>query len=84
MVVLDMESIPPKKMELVKSMSSNRPTPKPAKVMPVIMMNAVNMADVPELTSFLKLNSRPRVNISMTIPSSAQKSMLSKLLIEGR
>ena len=83
-VVEDMDIMPPRKMQLMVFRCSKQPTPKPAKVIPVMMMSAVTIAEEPALTSFLKLNSRPRVNMRTTMPRSAQKLMFSPLVIEGR
>lgn len=84
MVVLDMEIIPPRNMQLIELSCRILPTPKPAKVIPVIIIKAVITADEPEFISFLKLNSRPRVNMRTTMPRSAQNSMFSRFEIEGR
>ena len=71
-------------MQLMLLRCSRRPTPKPAKVMPVMMMRAVTIADEPEFISLRKENSSPSENISTTIPISDHSSMLSRLEIEGR
>ena len=84
MVVDDIDIMPPRKMQLMEFMCSKHPTPKPAIVIPTMIIRAVMMAELPELSSFLKLNSRPRVNISTTIPTSAQKSIFSRFEMEGR
>lgn len=84
MVVLDIEIIPPKNIQLMELRCRILPTPNPAKVIPHIMIGAVMTADDPEFISFLKLNSRPRVNISTTIPKSAQNSIFPRLEIDGR
>ncbi len=83
-VVEDMDIMPPRKMQLMKFMSSSFPTPKPASTIPVMIIRAVTMAELPDRNSFLNENSSPSVNISTTIPRSAQKSMFSRLEIEGR
>ena len=56
----------------------------PAPIMPVTMINAVTTAEPPELTSFLKLNSRPSEKSRAMMPSCAQKSMLASVVTEGR
>ncbi len=83
-VVEDIEIIPPKKIQFMVLKCSRHPTPKPANVIPVMMIRAVTTADEPEFISLRKLNSRPIVNISTTIPKSAQNLMFSRLDMEGR
>lgn len=52
--------------------------------MPVIIIMAVTTAEPPELSNFLKLNSRPSENSSTTMPICAQKSIFSSVVTEGR
>ncbi len=84
MVVDDMEIMPPRKMRLMELRCSMYPTPYPAKVIPVMMIRAVITDDEPDFISLRNENSRPMLNISTTMPRSAQKLMLSRLEMEGR
>ena len=84
MVVDDIDIIPPRKMRFIRFRSRIYPTPNPANVMPVMTISAVTAADVPDFISFWNENSRPMLNISTTIPKSAQKLMLSALVMLGR
>ena len=52
--------------------------------MPVMMISAVTTDDEPDFISLRNENSSPMLNISTTIPRSAQNVMLSRLEIEGR
>ena len=83
MVVEDMETMPPRKMQLMASKCRSLPTPNPAKDIPTMMTSAGMTASLPARTSLRKLNSRPRVNMSTIMPSSAQKSMLASVTTDG-
>ena len=52
--------------------------------MPVMMIRAVTAADDPDFMSFWNENSSPMLNISTTIPRSAQNVRLSRLVMLGR
>ena len=82
-VVDDIDSMPPKKSELMLLKPIRRPMAKPQQVMPQMMIRAVTIAEAPELTSFLKLNSRPSEKRSTTMPICAQKSMLASVVTDG-
>ena len=82
-VVEDMESIPPRNRLLMVVKSRRCPMRNPVPIMPVTIMSAVTTAEPPVLSSFLKLNSRPRENSSTMIPICAQNSMFSSVVTEG-
>ena len=75
MVVELMESMPPRKMESMFPQPSASPVRYPRVSMPATTVVAVMIAPAPTLISFLKLNSRPRQNISTMMPISLQVSM---------
>ncbi len=83
-VVDDMESIPPRKSELIIVKPSSLPMAKPVAIMPSTIISAVTTAEPPVLTSFLKLNSSPSEKRSTTIPICAQNSMLASVVTDGR
>ena len=68
MVVDDMESMPPRKRQLMLEKPSTWPMQKPAHIMPITMISAVTTAEPPALMSFLKLNSSPRLKSRTMIP----------------
>ena len=84
MVVDDIDSMPPRKRQLIWLKCSRCPTAKPMPIMPMTIVSAVTTADPPELSSLRKLNSRPRENSRTTMPICAQKSMFSSVVTEGR
>ncbi len=84
MVVEDIDSIPPKNRLLMLLKSRRCPTAKPAHIIPLTIIRAVTIAEPPEFTSFLKLNSNPRENRRTTMPICAQKSMFSSVVTDGR
>ena len=84
MVVDDMESMPPRKRLLMLVKPSRWPIPNPVTIMPATIIRAVTTAEPPVLTSFLKLNSRPREKSSTMIPIWAQNSMFASVVTEGR
>ena len=77
MVVDDMDIMPPRKMAFTVEKCSILPTTKPRPSMPVTIIRQVMMAELPTLSSFLKLNSSPKENSSTMMPIWAQNSMFS-------
>ncbi len=84
MVVDDIDSMPPRKSELIKLKCSAWPTAMPAHIMPATIISAVTMAEPPARTSFLKLNSSPSEKSSTMMPICAQNSMFSDVVTDGR
>ncbi|MNL51475.1 hypothetical protein D3C87_1745770 [compost metagenome] len=71
-VVDDTDNIPPKKMLSIVDHPIAFPATKPISSINTTSTIAVIDAEPPTLTSFLKLNSRPRLNNRKITPISAQ------------
>src|SRR5690606_28335742 len=76
-VVDDMERMAPKKILSIKFQPSNFPVVKPTIIISTICTAAVILADPPTLTSFLKLNSSPKLNSKKITTISAHTSTFS-------
>jgi hypothetical protein len=70
MVVDEMQMIPPRKMLSIVLQPSSWPRKKPAVAINVCSVSAVTPAVPPTATSFLKLNSSPKLNRRKITPIS--------------
>ena len=76
MVVDDMQSIPPRKRELISFHPNKRPIRNPLDIMPTTIVPAAMRAVLPIWSSFLKLNSSPIANKRKSTPISPHVSTL--------
>lgn len=76
MVVDDMASMPPRNRLSMLDHPNRWPTPLPTLIMKNMMAQAATTGFDPMPTIFLKLNSRPSVNMRNMTPMSAQVCML--------
>ena len=83
MVVDEMDSIHPRKMQLMSLMPKIWPIVLPITNMIANSVNAVTAPVAPTFFSFLMLNSNPKANIKKTIPMSLQTWMLVSSLMAG-
>ena len=83
MVVDEMESMQPRKMQSIVPMPSRCPTVLPATNMIASSVNAVMAPVEPTRFNFLMLNSSPKANIRNTMPMSLHTCTLSSSVMAG-
>ena len=74
MAVEDMDSIPPRKIQLVCEKPIALPAVYPRNIMPQTMITVENMAEAPTLISFLNEKSSPMANRRKITPISAHNT----------
>ena len=82
-VVDEMESMQPKKMQLMSPIPSTWPTVLPITNITASSVRAVTAPVAPTFFSFLMLNSKPKANIRKTMPISLQTCMFVSSLMAG-
>ena len=78
-----MESIPPKKRDVMCPQPNAKPVAYPTNIMPATMVTAPVTAVPPTLTNFLKLKSSPNVNRRKMTPISDHVLMLLESITLG-
>ena len=84
MVVDEMDKITPRKIQFISSQPINLPAKYPRIIIENIWVKAVIEAVPPTLSSFLKLNSNPKLNNRNMTPISAQTVILFVSLTVGK
>ena len=83
MVVDDMASMPPRNKLLMRLQPKKWPQMEPKPIMQKMMVHAAMNGLLPIFNIFLKLNSRPRVNMRKMTPMSAHVCTLCMSVTDG-